>query len=176
MSPAVDLQPESATARHIRNISAPDRNKTALSYIDEHVFRRLRGSDHPQHHDGAHYEPSKHQMASHGREGSKPLASSAPSPTCRLKTTSIAQLFTILLPLITCVVLCPMMPGAGGAPGGAQAPNIGVVRSRNIRIPDPPSWGPDQEAHNPFRRWTRIDDLGHSGCRPGCRPASHSNC
>ena len=48
-----------------------------------------------------------------------------------------------------------MMPGAGGAPGGAQAPNIGVVRSRNIRIPDPPSWGPDQEAHNPFRRWTQ---------------------
>ena len=46
-------------------------------------------------------------------------------------------------------------PGGGGAPGpapGAQ-PNIGVVRARNIRAPDPPSWGPEQERHNPFRRW-----------------------
>ena len=29
------------------------------------------------------------------------------------------------------------------------------VRSRNIRVPDPPGWGPDQERNNPFRRWTQ---------------------
>ena len=45
---------------------------------------------------------------------------------------------------------------AGGAPAGAAAAPAAaapVMRARNVRVPDPPPWGPEQESRNPFARW-----------------------
>ena len=42
-------------------------------------------------------------------------------------------------------VVCFAVPAGGARPG--------VVRARHARVPDPPSWGPEQELRNPFSRW-----------------------
>jgi hypothetical protein len=65
---------------------------------------------------------------------------------------------TILLAALGSVTaLLFMLPGApaGGPAGGAPAaaPAAPVMRARNVRVPDPPAWGPEQESRNPFARW-----------------------
>ena len=152
VSPAVDMPKENETVVTFDHDHQYIGSSNASSYVDYNVFRRLRGGVRHRHHEGAHYEPSAIHAAVHPRDGAKSLATSASRPTRRSHATLIAPILRLLLPLTLCALVRYMMPGPAGPAAGAQ-PNIGVVRARNIRVPDPPSWGPEQERHNPFRRW-----------------------